>query len=326
MDPHLVSIITPCLNGESFIHRLLESVLRQTYKAIEMICVDDGSTDDTKTVILSYDEQFRKAGMSLHYLYQENKGQAAALNAGLKLARGEYLTWPDSDDFLADTSIEKKVRFLDAHPDYDMVRTNAYCVDDKYLAIKNCISVNPNRFKKNIFKDLYMDRTYVVPICYMIRMIAFRKAYPEGVIFESLEGQNWQILIPTASRSSCGYVDENLCFVVERRGSHSRANRSYEEQLERINGLEEILQHAFKHSVCDIDACIRDVAAKYAWKRLNLACENHDRDLVNSSCKTLRYNHELTLLNEIKFWIKCNRIFSRVIHLLKSLRRIKLNG
>ena len=72
----LVSIITPCYNGEKHVHRLLESVLNQTYTNIELILVDDGSTDETKKIVLSYQEKFTEKKLKLNYIYQENKGLA----------------------------------------------------------------------------------------------------------------------------------------------------------------------------------------------------------------------------------------------------------
>ena len=96
----LVSIITPCYNGEKYVDRFLTSVLNQTYNNIELIFVDDGSTDKTKDVVLSFKEQFEKRGYDLIYIYQKNAGQAAAINQGLKVFKGEFLMWIDSDDLM----------------------------------------------------------------------------------------------------------------------------------------------------------------------------------------------------------------------------------
>ena len=68
----LVSLITPGWNGVSFVGRLLDSILNQTYPNMEYIYIDDGSTDGTKDVVLSYKEKFQKAGISFEYVYKEN--------------------------------------------------------------------------------------------------------------------------------------------------------------------------------------------------------------------------------------------------------------
>ena len=95
----LVSLITPCYNGEKHIGRLLNSILEQTYPNIEHYVIDDGSTDNTADVIKSYIEKYEAKGYSLTYVFQNNSGQSVAINNGLKLIKGEYLLWPDSDDY-----------------------------------------------------------------------------------------------------------------------------------------------------------------------------------------------------------------------------------
>ena len=126
----LVSIITPCYNGTTYVHRLVESVLNQTYDHIELIFINDGSTDNTEEIVLSYKSKFEERGIGFTYVYQENAGQAAAVNKGLKIFKGEYLTWPDSDDWMTEDCIEKKVDFLEQHPEYGMVMCRIAVVDE----------------------------------------------------------------------------------------------------------------------------------------------------------------------------------------------------
>jgi glycosyltransferase involved in cell wall biosynthesis len=92
-----VSIITPCYNGESFVSRYLDTILNQSYNNLELILVNDGSTDQTEAIVMSYKPKFKEVGIEFIYMYQEHAGQAAALNQGLKIFTGDYLTWPDSD-------------------------------------------------------------------------------------------------------------------------------------------------------------------------------------------------------------------------------------
>ena len=107
----LVSIIIPAYNTAPYIHRALESSLRQTYQNIEAIVVNDGSTDDTLKVAQEYaarDERVR-------VFTQENAGVSAARNYGIREARGEYITMLDSDDWLEDDAVEA---LLDAQMNY----------------------------------------------------------------------------------------------------------------------------------------------------------------------------------------------------------------
>ena len=147
-----------------------------------------------------------KRGITYIYEKQENAGQAAALNRGLKLFKGEYLTWPDSDDVMTKDSIEKKVHFLEKNPKYEMVRSNGVYFDETTHKKKR-ISDQTSDKKEDIFEDLVLLRTYGCCGCYMIRKSLLEKIYPKRDIFVSRYGQNWQILVPAASKSKCGYIE-----------------------------------------------------------------------------------------------------------------------
>ena len=118
MSP-LVSIMTPCCNGEKFAGRYLDSVLAQTYDNIEVVIVDDGSTDKTAEIIKSYIPKFDAKGYKLVYVYQENGGAASALNQAIPILSGDFISWFDSDDILLPQSTEKRVNFLQQNPQYD---------------------------------------------------------------------------------------------------------------------------------------------------------------------------------------------------------------
>ena len=108
----LVSIIVPCYNGEEFVCRFLDSIIIQSYCNIELIFINDGSTDRTEEIVLSYIQKFDDKNITLKYIYQKNGGQADAINQGLQVFEGEFLTWPDSDDTLHKDSIRNKVNFF----------------------------------------------------------------------------------------------------------------------------------------------------------------------------------------------------------------------
>jgi glycosyltransferase involved in cell wall biosynthesis len=121
---NLVSVLTPVYNMERYLERYLDSVLVQTYPQIELILVDDGSTDGSKAIIDRFIPLFHNKGVTVKYLYQKNTGVSAAINTGLQVFTGEYLIWPDSDDFISETFIEKMVMFLEENKEYGLVRTN----------------------------------------------------------------------------------------------------------------------------------------------------------------------------------------------------------
>lgn len=103
------SIIIPCYNAESCVGAAIESALGQTYADVEVIVIDDGSTDGSRDVIRSFGERVR-------WERQSNQGAPAARNRGLELARGAYVKFLDADDVLMPDCIEQQVRQAEALP------------------------------------------------------------------------------------------------------------------------------------------------------------------------------------------------------------------
>lgn len=90
-DKPLISVILPVYNGEKYLAEALQSVYEQDYDPMEIIVIDDGSTDNTAKILAGYTDR-------IHYAYQENRGPAAARNYGLQLARGKFIAFIDADD------------------------------------------------------------------------------------------------------------------------------------------------------------------------------------------------------------------------------------
>ena len=106
MTEGLVSIITPCYNGERYIGETIESVLAQTYTKWEMIIIDDGYKDNYADVIKKYLDP------RIKYFRQENAGSAAARNNGLRRAEGQYIALLDADDLWRSEFLEKQIKFM----------------------------------------------------------------------------------------------------------------------------------------------------------------------------------------------------------------------
>jgi glycosyltransferase involved in cell wall biosynthesis len=113
VDSPLVSVIIPCYNHGRFLQQAIDSVVRQTYIPIEVIVVDDGSTDTTKTVALR--------NTQVRYVYQSNQGLSAARNTGISHSTGDYLVFLDADDLLYSHAIAYNVKMLLNHPEVAFV-------------------------------------------------------------------------------------------------------------------------------------------------------------------------------------------------------------
>lgn len=108
----LVSILIAAYNSEKYIAEALDSACAQTYSAIEIVVVDDGSTDRTRTIIESYTDP------RIRYFFHEHAGIPKTRNKLLREARGDFLAYLDSDDVYLSEKIEEQVHFLQTHPEY----------------------------------------------------------------------------------------------------------------------------------------------------------------------------------------------------------------
>ena len=114
----LVSVLFPVYNGAYYLEESIQSILDQTYDNFEIIIIDDGSSDDSTSVIQNFsDSRIR------FYKNETNQGLAATLNRAINLSKGYYLARQDQDDFSLPQRFEKQVGFLESHPDYGIVGT-----------------------------------------------------------------------------------------------------------------------------------------------------------------------------------------------------------
>src|SRR5215216_3945677 len=117
----LVSCIVTFLNTEGFLGEAIESVLAQTHENLELVLVDDGSTDGSTKVARRYAERFPEKVRYLEHEGHENRGAAASRNLGLRQARGEYIALLDADDVWLPNKLQEQVAILDSHPEVGMV-------------------------------------------------------------------------------------------------------------------------------------------------------------------------------------------------------------
>lgn len=117
----MISVIIPSYNRAHLIQKSVASVLQQTYRDLEVIVVDDGSSDNTAEVIGAMNDE------RVVYQYQKNQGACVARNLGIAVAKGEYIAFQDSDDEWLPDKLEKQKAILDNHPDVDIVCCQTVC-------------------------------------------------------------------------------------------------------------------------------------------------------------------------------------------------------
>ena len=156
-----VSIVLPTYNAARFLHECVESCLNQTYKDIELICVDGGSTDGTLEIIHEY--MAKDPRISLINQPANSGRLPGALNIGFAHSTGAFLTWMQADSLYAPHAIETMKQYLDEHPDVDFVYANIWIIDSHGKVIRERPLDEPEGLK----------RTNIVGYCHLWR----RKVY-----------------------------------------------------------------------------------------------------------------------------------------------------
>lgn len=173
----LLSIIVPVFNAEMYLQRCITSILRSTFTDWELILIDDGSQDSSGQIC----DQYSQADERVVVLHQPNQGQSVARNNGLRVAKGDYVTFVDADDEISDDAYLFNVQYLETHPEVDFLQ---------YPTVWNCntpdalvedimpIQINGHEAIFNAFIDN-------VPINYSVWNKIFRREAISDVLFVS---------------------------------------------------------------------------------------------------------------------------------------------
>ncbi|MDR1583470.1 MAG: glycosyltransferase family 2 protein, partial [Prevotellaceae bacterium] len=324
MMSNLVSVITPVYNMERYLERYLDSVFMQTYLNIELILVDDGSTDGSKAIIDRYISIFHAKGIIVKYLYQQNAGLAAAINTGLQVFTGEYLIWPDSDDFMSKTLIEKMVLFLEEKKEYGLVRVNVNMLIEKNGSLKNQGTIIKTNNKKRFLEDLFditmfeRDGCWFCAGSYMVRTRTFIQVNSRRSIYPCPRGQNWQMLLPVMYISKCGFIDEALHNVVIYNDSMSHSDITMQDVLYRIDEHEDVLLNVIK-TIPDIsiEEYTKKIRNKYHIRRFRAAINFGDKRLLKKYFDTLRENNLENIKIAFCFFVAYYLLPVRITKLLR---------
>lgn len=286
----LVSIVSPCYNAEKYLDNYFKSILSQTYKKLEVIIVNDGSKDRSGDIIESYRKILESLNIKLIAVsYEENRGQAYALNEGLKYVTGDYLTWPDVDDEMVENCIEKKVSFLDEHVDCD------YCVCDS-LSVDG-ISGNSSTYRPQILTDnksiaesiIFSRKGYFVCGAYMVRRVFFDRIVPNREIFTGRGGQNAQMLIPITWFGKYGYINEVLYIFYTHADSHSHRIDEPKKHIQQLRYFEDIIIHTIENTKeNELLSYIPEIKRHYSRLRFGHSLDSKDVDIIKECANSLK--------------------------------------
>ena len=270
-----VSILVPAYQAEKYVQRYIDSVLNFDYKHLELIIVNDGSSDQTHEIIKSNKEKIEAAGIEFKYIcLEKNQGQANAINVGLKHVSGEYLSWHDIDDLYMPNCISKSLEILQKNPECKIVFSKALSVTDVNLNKKVNASNNsyvtffdkkykvigPMPEKKFKHKDLlasYIFRKNVIwgPMRFVETKALFNVLKGKSIEVSDV-GQNAQLLLPMVYKYKWIYIDEILCYCVFYNNSHSHKRDPY--------SIRHKFENLMLNIINNIDMPLKD-KRKYSW-------------------------------------------------------------
>jgi len=210
----LVSVIIPAYNHELYIEEALQSVIDQTYKNIELIIINDGSTDKTAEII----KKFIKINQdkNIQFVDKQNEGVCKTMNKGLVIASGEYFAFLASDDKWTENKLEVQISFMENNKNIGLVCSDAYftkfdlSTNIKWSNYKEGIN---QYFKKGIqncnMHEVLLSRPLICAVTVMLR----REIFNEVDYFdEQLPGEDTDLWLRVARKYPVGYIDQPLVY------------------------------------------------------------------------------------------------------------------
>lgn len=224
-----VSVIIPTYNRADTIKRSIDSVLNQTYSNLELIVVDDGSTDDTEQIIRGYKDS------RMHYVRTEGRhGANHARNVGIENACGDYIAFQDSDDEWHPDKLEKQMKILLEQKQVDVVfsRYLHHFIDGRQVLVPN------KNYTMNLLKERLEEILAGANVIGTPTLIMRKRCFQEeGTFDEAISRfQDWEIMIRFVQKYQIAFLDEVSMDAYEMKASISTTDRSY------VKGMAEIVK------------------------------------------------------------------------------------
>jgi len=223
-----VSVIIPAFNAARYIRSSLMSVLEQDYKNVEIIVVDDGSTDSTREIV----QEFGK----VKYLRQLNRGQGAARNAGIAVARGDFFAFLDADDLWLPTKLRYQMELFDSQPHLGLVYSDAVSFDQETGKDLWCFSQRCRFYDGDALKPLILG-DFIPTLTVVIRRAVWETVGGFDETDKLRSREDWDLWLRIASRYPIGFVKAPLAkYRIHSNNSSTRLDpkRAYESRLSTV--------------------------------------------------------------------------------------------
>jgi glycosyltransferase involved in cell wall biosynthesis len=209
-----VAVIIPCYNREQYIRETVASALSQTYPNLEVVAVDDGSTDGTRKILEDYSDRIR----IMEHSGRVNKGQSASINLAMRSTDSEYVAILDSDDVWAPTKIERQAEILEKSGEVGLVYVNGFAIDHAGNRLYKLIG--GHRTNAGDAQSVLLEYYIGPPSSWLVRRSAFESA---GEFDEDMRSaQDHDMAIRLAEITKFEYIDEPLLYYRRHADTQSR--------------------------------------------------------------------------------------------------------
>ena len=248
MEQELVSVIMPAYNAEKYIEMSIASVIQQTYKNVELVIVDDGSTDNTLKIIHAcsarWPDQIRV------YVREQNGGTAAALNDAIELAKGKYICWLSADDLYCEDMVLSEVNYLKQKKRYDAVFSRCGFIDgdNQFLGMQK-FAVDEENFASGMtpIVHLLLFTNFWHGCTLLAKAECFKREERFNVEYKA--SQDYDFWLRMAADYEVGYLDRMNVFSREHSGQGSKKMNCCVDEIKVFFNIlcrEDIMRKLFK--------------------------------------------------------------------------------
>ena len=244
-----VSIILPIYNGEKYLNRCIDSIINQTYKNIELICLNDGSTDKTLSILKSYNDK------RIKIIDKKNSGVSDTRNIGIKNATGDYITFIDADDLYKENFIETMVNYIEKY-NVDIVRCNYEVINERNRLIEtgNLSTYCNQKYSKKEIENIIIPSALKGSIpcfCYLLLIkkdIIKNISFPTNIHMMEDVVFYMELLTTTKSLYIC---KDTLYTIMFNENSATNSNQNYERNIFNVIETNKIIKDIIKNKKLD---------------------------------------------------------------------------
>ncbi len=208
----LVSVLIPAYNHEDYIKKTLDTILNDSFPDKEIVIIDDGSTDNTNSVISEWIDK-NKSSIEINYKSRQNRGLTKTLNELLSMAKGEYIVTLGSDDYLLEGGLQKRYEYLKKHKEKYAVFADCIVIDAKCKLISSSALFEFRHMRKDrLFSDDGIRKEFLSNFALPGPVLMVRKRFYEefGGYDEDIYMEDLHLYLKLASRSLIGFIDEKV--------------------------------------------------------------------------------------------------------------------